>query len=74
MKASYEALRRYMGYFENLFDALGYRVVGRPIDGYVGLVATELPPRQSMKLDESLLLLVLRLHYEEAFTRFEALI
>ncbi|WP_445219869.1 DUF4194 domain-containing protein [Bradyrhizobium sp. Pa8] len=25
-----------------------------------------------MKLDESLLLLVLRLHYEEAFTRFEA--
>jgi hypothetical protein len=61
-----------MGYFENLFDALGYRVVGRPIDGYVGLVATELPPRQSMKLDESLLLLVLRLHYEEAFTRFEA--
>ena len=74
MKTSYEALRRHMGYFENLFDALGYRVVGRPVDGYVGLVATELPPRQSMKLDESLLLLVLRLHYEEAFTRFEALI
>jgi hypothetical protein len=61
-----------MGYFENLFDALGYRVVGRPNDGYVGLVANEQPPRQSMKLDESLLLLVLRLHYEEAFTRFEA--
>jgi hypothetical protein len=36
-----------------LFDALGYRVVGRPNDGYVGLVANELPPRQSMKLDES---------------------
>ncbi|MDF0499039.1 DUF4194 domain-containing protein [Bradyrhizobium yuanmingense] len=72
MKTSYEVLRRYMGYFENLFDALGYRVVGRPNDGYVGLVANELPPRQSMKLDESLLLLVLRLHYEEAFTRFEA--
>lgn len=72
MKTSYEALRRHMGYFENLFDALGYRVVGRPVDGYVGLVANELPPRQSMKLDESLLLLVLRLHYEEAFTRFEA--
>jgi hypothetical protein len=72
VKTSYEALRRHMGYFENLFDALGYRVVGRPVDGYVGLVANELPPRQSMKLDESLLLLVLRLHYEEAFTRFEA--
>lgn len=72
MKTSYEVLRRYTGYFENLFDALGYRVVGRPNDGYVGLVANELPPRQSMKLDESLLLLVLRLHYEEAFTRFEA--
>jgi len=72
MKSAYETLRRYMGYFENLFDALGYRVVGRPNDGYVGLVANELPPRQSMKLDESLLLLVLRLHYEEAFTRFEA--
>jgi hypothetical protein len=76
MKTSYEVLRRHIGYFENLFDALGYRVVGRPNDGYVGLVATELPPRQSMKLDESLLLLVLLLvlllHYEEAFTRFEA--
>ncbi len=46
--------------------------MGRPNDGYVGLVANELPPRQSMKLDESLLLLVLRLHNEEAFTRFEA--
>jgi hypothetical protein len=53
MKTSYEVLRRYTGYFENLFDALGYRVVGRPNDGYVGLVANELPPRQSMKLDES---------------------
>jgi hypothetical protein len=72
MKTSYEVLRRHMGYFENLFDALGYRVVGRPNDGYVGLVATDLPPRQSMKLDESLLLLVMRLHYEESFTRFEA--
>jgi hypothetical protein len=72
MKTSYEVLRRHMGYFENLFDALGYRVVGRPNDGYVGLVATDLPPRQSMKLDESLLLLVMRLYYEEAFTRFEA--
>ena len=72
VKTSYEILRRHIGYFENLFDALGYRVVGRPNDGYVGLVAIELPPRQSMKLDESLLLLVLRLHYEEAFTRFEA--
>jgi hypothetical protein len=72
MKNSYEVLRRHTGYFENLFDALGYRVVGRPNDGYVGLVAIELPPRQSMKLDESLLLLVLRLYYEEAFSRFEA--
>lgn len=72
MKGAYEVLRRHIGYFENLFDALGYRVVGRPNDGYVGLVASDLPPRQSMKLDESLLLLVLRLHYEEAFARFEA--
>lgn len=72
MKGAYETLRKHNSYFENLFDALGYRVVGRSNDGYIGLVATELPPRQSMKLDESLLLLVLRLHYEEAFTRFEA--
>ncbi|MCL2716725.1 MAG: DUF4194 domain-containing protein [Alphaproteobacteria bacterium] len=72
MKGSYDILRRHMSYFENLFDALGYRLVGRPIDGYVGLIATELPPRQSMKLEESLLLLVLRMHYEEAFSRFDA--
>jgi hypothetical protein len=71
-KTHYDLIRRHGAYFENLFDALGYRiVVGRAVDGYVGILATELPPRQSMRLEESLLLLVLRLHYEEAFKRYE---
>ncbi len=71
-KTSYDLILQHRSYFENLFAALGYRVVGgRMNDQYLGLLATDLPARQTMKLDESLLLLVLRLHYEEAFKRFE---
>lgn len=70
-KSAYDLIRRHAAYFENLFDALGYRIVGRPADRFLGLLAIELPPRQSMKLDESLLLLVMRLYYEEALKRFE---
>jgi hypothetical protein len=70
-KATYDLIRRYAAYFENLFDAIGYQVVGRPVDRFIGLLAIDLPSRQSMKLDESLLLLVMRLYYEEALKRFE---
>jgi hypothetical protein len=70
-KTSYDLIRTHSSYFENLFEALGYRLVGRPIDRFVGLVAIDPPPRQTMKLDESLMLLVLRLHYGEALQRFE---
>ena len=62
VKEACDLIRRHSAYFENLFDALGYRLVGRPVDRYVGLIANELPARQSMKLDETLLLLVMRLH------------
>lgn len=71
-KASYDLILEHRTYFENLFAALGYRLVGgRPNDRLLGLLATDLPPRQTMKLDESLLLLVLRLYFEEAFKRYE---
>lgn len=71
-KGSYDLIIERRSYFENLFAALGYRVVGgRPNDHLLGLLAIDLPPRQTMKLDESLLLLVLRLYYEEAFKRYE---
>jgi hypothetical protein len=70
-KTSYDLIRRHTPYFENLFEALGYRIVGRPVDRFVGLLAIDVPARQSMKLDESLLLLVMRLYYEEALKRFE---
>jgi hypothetical protein len=70
-KTAYDLIRRHAAYFDNLFEALGYRIVGRPVDRFVGLLAIDLPARQSMKLDESLLLLVMRLYYEEALKRFE---
>jgi len=51
---------------------LGYRIVGgHPSDRLLGLLANDLPARQTMKLDESLVLLILRLYYEEAFKRYE---
>ena len=71
-KTSFDLILEHRTYFENLFEALGYRIVGgRMNDAYLGLLAADLPPRQTMKLDESLLLLVLRLYYEEAFKKFE---
>jgi hypothetical protein len=71
-KTSFDLILKHRAYFENLFAALGYRIVGgRPADHFLGLLATDLPARQTMKLDESLLLLVLRLYYEEAFKKFE---
>lgn len=70
-KNSYDLIRRYLSYFENLFDAWGYKLVVRPNEHLIGLLAIELPPRQTMKLDESLMLLVLRLYYEEGLKRFE---
>lgn len=71
-KSNYELIQAHRTYFDNLFEAIGYRVVGgRPNDHYLGLLAIELPARQTMRLDESLLLLVLRLFYEEAFKRYE---
>jgi hypothetical protein len=70
-KTAYDVIRRHAAYFENLFEALGYQIVGRPVDRFIGLLAIDLPARQSMKLDESLLLLVMRLYYEEALKRFE---
>jgi len=71
-KGSYETILQHRPYFENLFAALGYRIVGgRPNDHFLGLLASDLPARQSMKLDESLMLLVFRLYYEEAFKRYE---
>lgn len=71
-KVHYDLILAHRAYFENLFAALGYRIVGgRPNDRFLGLLATDPPARQTMKLDESLLLLVLRLYYEEAFKRYE---
>jgi hypothetical protein len=71
-KGVYELIQQHKSYFENLFDAMGYRIVGgRPADRFLGLLASGAPSRQVMKLDESLLLLVLRLYYEEAFKRYE---
>src|ERR1700674_5645026 len=57
-KTAYDLMRPYSAYLENLFDALGSRLFGGPFDRLIGLLAIDFPPRQSMKLDESLLLLV----------------
>ena len=70
-KGAYDLIRKNSTYFENLFGALGYRLAGKPVDGLVGLLASDPPYRQSMKLDETLLLLVTRLYYEEALKRFD---
>ncbi len=69
-KNVYDVIRRHKSYFENLFEALGYEIVGRPNDRLIGLLAIDPPARQTLKLDESLMLLVVRLYYEEALKRY----
>ena len=52
-------------YFKNLFDAIGYELVIEDDDNLIGLLPMSESGRQQWKLDETILLLLFRLCYQE---------
>ena len=71
-RASHAVIVEHYAYFAQLFDALDMRLVRDDDFGYVGLVPGSDYVLPSLKQDETLVLLLLRLLYEEAFDRMEA--
>jgi len=61
----YDLLTRFIGYFENLFAGLGYNLVHDEHDQFAGIVPAFESGRMSWKMDETILLLVFRLAYQE---------
>ena len=66
----YSALATYADYFDNLFDALGHDFFVDQEVGMIGIVPRTRNVSQRLKQDEALLLLTLRLLYEDALESF----
>ncbi len=58
-------------YFENLFDALGWDLHRDDDFGFIGILPGEEQSHARLKLIDTLLVLCLRLFYEEGMDRFE---
>jgi hypothetical protein len=65
-RASYAVVTRHYAYFDKLFDALGWSLQRDDRFGYVGIVPLAEESHRLLKLDETLVLLLCRLLYEEA--------
>ena len=65
-RASYGVVTRHYAYFDKLFDALGWNLQRDDRFGYVGVVPLAEESHRLLKLDETLILLIARLLYEEA--------
>ncbi len=66
----YETVVRYQSFFVNLMDALNQNLSINESHGYAGVVPQDFTRR--MKLEETLLLLVLRYIYDEEINAFHA--
>ena len=69
---SYRLVANHFDYYTNLFDALGWTLHRDDTFGLIGLLPTETESFARLRLVDSLMLLCLRLLYEEAMERFEA--
>jgi hypothetical protein len=68
----YRLIVNHFDYFANLFDALGWTLHRDDTFGLVGLLPGDAEGFRHLRLVDSLLLLCLRLIYEEGMERFEA--
>jgi len=68
----YRLVVNHYDYFTNLFDALGWTLHRDDTFGLIGLLPTETEGFARLRLADSLMLLCLRLLYEEGMERFEA--
>ncbi|MCU0833069.1 MAG: DUF4194 domain-containing protein [Chromatiaceae bacterium] len=68
----YRLIVNHFDYFANLFDALGWTLHRDDTLGLVGLLPGDAEGFRHLRLADSLMLLCLRLLYEEGMERFEA--
>ena len=68
----YRLIVNHFDYFANLFDALGWTLHRDDTFGLVGLLPGDAEGFRHLRLADSLLLLCLRLIYEDGMERFEA--
>jgi hypothetical protein len=68
---TYRLVVNHYDYFRNLFDALGWSLHRDDDFGFVGLLPTETENFARLKLVDTLLVLALRLLYEEGMDRLE---
>lgn len=69
---AYRLVVNHFDYFSNLFDALGWTLHRDDTFGLVGLLPGEAEGYRHLRLVDSLMLLCLRLLYEEGMERFDA--
>jgi hypothetical protein len=69
---AYRLVVNHFDYFGNLFDALGWTLHRDDGFGIVGLLPRDAEDYRELRLLDSLLILCLRLLYEEGMERFEA--
>ena len=68
----YRLVANHFDYYANLLDALGWTLHRDDTFGLIGLLPTETEGFARLRLVDSLMLLCLRLLYEEGMERFEA--
>jgi hypothetical protein len=71
-RGDYRLVVDHFDYFRNLFDALGWTLHRDDDFGFVGVVPGQAEAHVRLRLEETLLLLTLRLLYEEGMDRFRA--
>ncbi len=64
-KRSYDLVVRYQKYFTNLMDTTNHELIVNETDGYVGVIPSNFITR--MRLEETLIILVMSLLYGEKF-------
>ncbi len=69
---AYRLIVNHFDYFANLFDALGWTLHRDDTFGIIGLLPGDAEGFKHLRLGESLMMLCLRLLYEEGMARFEA--
>lgn len=67
----YFLIAKHIGYFDNLFAAIGWTLAYQPDESYIGLIPQGEERYLRLRLDESLFLLCLRQQYEQKLENFD---
>lgn len=70
-RPTYELIRKNLDYFTNLFEAFGFTLVHNDNEAMIGIVSEHPALKSSLKLEESIFLLALRMLYEQAVESYD---